>query len=72
VAFIHLFGSGQSGHVCFHLCVVDSVIEEVALLNWTTLEQPLETDPSNLLESANFISVDFQNRMSAFERDVIQ
>jgi hypothetical protein len=42
--FIHRFGSSLNGHVHFHVCVGDRLLEEVELLNWTTLEQPLATD----------------------------
>jgi len=30
--------------VRFHVCAVDGVLEEVELLHWTTLEQPLVAD----------------------------
>ena len=56
----------------FHVCVVDSVFEEMELFLWTNVEQTLVTDSSNRLESFNFISSDFQKRASAFERDVIR
>ncbi len=41
VAFIRRVDSSLNLHVRFHVCVVGGVLEEVELLHWTTLEQPL-------------------------------
>ena len=51
VAFIHRIGSSLSGHVRSHTCVVDGVLEEVEVLHWTTLAQPLVADRFRPMES---------------------
>ena len=56
VALIHRFSSSLTGLVRFHACVVDGVLEEVELLHWTTLEQPLVADrlqPTRVIPGVN-------------------
>jgi len=36
VAFIHCFDSSLNGHVCFHVCLINGVFQEVLGDHWNS------------------------------------